>query len=166
MTVKRTRLVLLDCTPANVQSSNTVSSVSLSFRTHLCVLAIKQGSTLSIWFTCSSGTWFWKFTCPAKIFTCPANICTSPVKLTYTAGKISTCPYWKITCPVGHVSTKVYVPWDKIYMPRACGHTLMSSPVKTNDFFTESHQKHIIILSYTCMCKILSSCFDMLLVQQ
>ena len=38
-----------------------------------------QGLTLSIWFTCPSRTWFWKFTCPAKIFTCPANICTSPV---------------------------------------------------------------------------------------
>ena len=46
----------------------------------------------------------------------------------YTAGKISTCPDWKITCPVGHVTTKVYVPWDKIYMPRAHGHALMSSP--------------------------------------
>ena len=31
----------------------------------------------------------------------------------------------------GHVTTKVYVPWDKIYMPRACGHTLMSSPGMT-----------------------------------
>ena len=40
-----------------------------------------QGLTLSIWFTCPSGTWFWKFTCPAKIFMCPTNICTSPVKL-------------------------------------------------------------------------------------
>ena len=74
--------------------------------------------------------WFWKFTCPAKIFACPANICTSPVKLIYMAGKISTCPDRKITCPVGHVTTKVYVPWDKIYMPRACRHALMSSPVK------------------------------------
>ena len=90
-----------------------------------------QGLTLSIWFTCPSGTWFWKFTCPAKIFTCPANICTSPVKLMYTAGKISTCPDWKITCPLGHVTTKVYVPWDKIYMPRACGHALMSSPASS-----------------------------------
>ena len=35
------------------------------------------------------------------------------------------CPDWKITCPVGHVTTKVYVPWDKIYMPRARGHALM-----------------------------------------
>ena len=87
-----------------------------------------QGLTLSIWFTCPSGTWFWKLTCPAKIFTCPANICTSPVKLMYTAGKIMTCPDLKITCPVGHVTTKVYMPWDKIYMPRACGHALMSSP--------------------------------------
>ena len=42
-----------------------------------------QGLTLSIWFTCPSGTWFWKWTCPAKIFMCPANICTSPVKLMY-----------------------------------------------------------------------------------
>ena len=46
----------------------------------------------------------------------------------YTAGKISTRPDWKITCPVGHVTTKVCVPWDKIYMPRAHGHALMSSP--------------------------------------
>ena len=51
-----------------------------------------QGLTLSIWFTCPPGTWFWKWTCPAKIFTCTANICTSPVKLLYTAGKISTSP--------------------------------------------------------------------------
>ena len=50
---------------------------------------------------------------------CPANISTSPVKLTYTAGKISTCPDWKISCPVGHVTTNVYVPCDRIYMPRA-----------------------------------------------
>ena len=93
---------------------------------------INQALTLSIWFTCPWGTWFWKFTCPAKIFTCLANICTGPVKLMYTAGKVSTCAYWKITCPVGHVTTNVYVPWDKIYMPRACGHTLMSSPVNCN----------------------------------
>ena len=70
-----------------------------------------QGLTLSIWFTCPSGTWFWKFTCPAKIFMCPANICTSPVKVMYTAGKIGTCPDWKITCPVRHATAKVYVPW-------------------------------------------------------
>ena len=38
------------------------------------------------------------------------------------------CPAWKITCPVGHVSTQFNMPWDKIYMPRACGHALMSSP--------------------------------------
>ena len=59
----------------------------------------QQGLTLSIWFTCPSGMWFWKFTCPAKVFTCPANICTTPVKLTYTAGKISTCPDWKNHLP-------------------------------------------------------------------
>ena len=45
-------------------------------------------------------------------------------KLIYTAEKISTCSDWKITCPVGHATTKVYVPWDKIYMPSACGHAL------------------------------------------
>ena len=56
----------------------------------------------------------------------------SPVKLMYTAGKISMCPVWKITCPVGHVATKVNVPWDKIYMSRACGHALMSSPDAQN----------------------------------
>ena len=61
---------------------------------------------------------------------CPANICTSPVRLMYTAGKISTCPDWKITCPVRQEATKFYVPWDKIYMPRACRHALMSSPVQ------------------------------------
>ena len=53
------------------------------------------------------------------MFMCPAK---------HTAGKISKCPDWKFTCPVGHVTTKVYVPWDKIYMPRARGHALMSSP--------------------------------------
>ena len=65
------------------------------------------------------------------MFLCPANICTSPVKLVYTAEKKSTCPDWKVTCPVGQVTTKltkVYVPLDKSYMPRACWHTLMSSP--------------------------------------
>ena len=41
----------------------------------------QQGLTLSIWFTCPSGTWFWKLTCPAKIFTCPAIICTKPCKI-------------------------------------------------------------------------------------
>ena len=89
----------------------------------LKITNIRQGLTLSIWFTCPSGMWFWKFTCPAKIFTCPANICQNLVNLMYTTGKISTCPDWKITCPVRHVTTKVYVPWDKIYMPgaRACG---------------------------------------------
>ena len=46
----------------------------------------------------------------------------------YTAGKVNTCPDLKITCPAGHVTTNVYVPWDKIYMPRAWGHALMSSP--------------------------------------
>ena len=46
----------------------------------------------------------------------------------YTAGKIKTWPDWKFTCPVGHVSIKVYEPWNKIYMPQACGHTLMLSP--------------------------------------
>ena len=35
----------------------------------------------------------------------------------------------KITCPVEHVTTNVYLPWDRIYMPRACGHALMLSPV-------------------------------------
>ena len=68
---------------------------------------------------------------PCKIFMCPANICTSPLKLMscmYTAGEISACPDWKNTCPVGHITTKIYVPWDKIYMPWACGHALMSSP--------------------------------------
>ena len=87
-----------------------------------------QGLTWSIWFTCPSGMWFWKFTCAAKIFTCPANICTSHVKIMYTAWKIITCPDWKITCPVGHMTTNICVPWDKIYMPRACGHDLMLSP--------------------------------------
>ena len=37
----------------------------------------------------------------------------------YTAGEIITCPDWKITCLVGHVTRKVCVPWDKIYMPWA-----------------------------------------------
>ena len=82
-------------------------------------------------FTCPSGTWIWKSACPAKIFTCPANICTSSVKVMNTAGKISTCPDWKTTCPDGHITTTVYVPWDKICMPQACGHTLMSSPAES-----------------------------------
>ena len=95
-----------------------------------------QGLTLNIWFTRPSGTWFWKLTCPENFFACPANICRSPVKLIYTAGKISPCPDWKITCPGGHVTTKLYVPWDKIYVPRACGHTLMSSPDLGTDTMT------------------------------
>ena len=59
--------------------------------------SLSQGLTLSIWFTCPSGTWFWKFTCPAKIFTYPANICTSPVKA-YVHG------------------------WENKYMPRLKNH--------------------------------------------
>ena len=84
-----------------------------------------------LWFTCPSGTWIWKSACPAKIFTCPANICTSSIKVMNTAGKISTCPDWKTTCPVGHITTTVYVPWDKINMPQACGHTLMSNAAES-----------------------------------
>ena len=30
--------------------------------------------------------------------------------------------------PVGHMSSRVHVPGRKIYVPRALGHTLMSSP--------------------------------------
>ena len=59
---------------------------------------------------------------------CLANICTSPAKLMYTARKVSVCPDWKITCPVRHLTTKVYVPWNKMYLPRACGNALMLSP--------------------------------------
>ena len=36
--------------------------------------------------------------------------------------------YEKSTCPVGHVSSRVHVPGRKIYVPRALGHALMSSP--------------------------------------
>ena len=100
-----------------------------------------QGLTLSIWHTCPSGMLFWKSMCSAKNFACPANICTSHVNLMsifkkkkkmsisctlLSTGKICTCPDWKITCPVGHVTTKVYVPWDKIYMPRACSPELIN----------------------------------------
>ena len=46
----------------------------------------------------------------------------------YTAGKVSTCPDWRVICPVGHVTTEVYVPWDRMYVPRAYGHALMLSP--------------------------------------
>ena len=43
----------------------------------------------------------------------------------YTAGKISTCPDQKNPLPSqAIVTTKVYVPWDQLYMPRA----LISSP--------------------------------------
>ena len=41
---------------------------------------IDQGLTLSIWFTCPSGTWFWKFTCPAKFFMCPSQYLYKPCK--------------------------------------------------------------------------------------
>ena len=34
----------------------------------------------------------------------------------------------KSTCPVGHVSSRVHVPGHKIYVPRALGHALISSP--------------------------------------
>ena len=81
-----------------------------------------QGLTLSIWFTCP-GHVVLKIYVPCRNFHMP-----SPVKLIYTARKITTCPDWKITCPVGHVIRKVCVPWDKIYMPQACGHPLMWSP--------------------------------------
>ena len=72
---------------------------------------------------------------PCKNFDVPSQyICTSPVKLVYTTEKISACPDWKITCPVRHVTTKVYVSLDKIYMPWARGHALMSTPVQENGF--------------------------------
>ena len=35
----------------------------------------------------------------------------------------------KVTCLFGHVTSKVYMPC-KIYMPRACGHAVMSTPVE------------------------------------
>ena len=112
------------------EQNSTTDWLDKTSSTWIWTLFSTQGLTLSIWFTCPSGMWFWKLTCPAKIFTCPGNICTSPVRLMYTDGKISTCPDWKITCPVGLVTTKVYVPWDKNCMPQACGHALMSSPAK------------------------------------
>ena len=59
----------------------------------------QQGLTLSIWFTCSSGTWLWKLTCPANIFTCPDNICSKPCK-TYVY-----C--WE----------NKYMPWLKNHLP-------------------------------------------------
>ena len=123
-------------------------------------MGVFRSLTLSIWFTCPSGTWFWRFTCPVKIFTCPANICTSPLKLLYIAGEISTCCDWKITCPVGHITTKIYVPWDKIYvpwdkiyMPGACGHTFISSPgfVISNP---PLHSPTITAVMYTISCYI------------
>ena len=55
---------------------------------------------------------------PCKNFLMPNQYLYKPCKLMYTAGKISTHPDWKITCPVARVTRKVYVPWDKIYMPQ------------------------------------------------
>ena len=114
---------------SDITANNTWWRNDLEMLSLLLALCMGNCLTLSIWFTWPSGTWFQKIMCPAKIFMCPANICTSPAKLMYTAEKISTRPDWKITCPVGHVTTKVYVPWDKIYMPRACGHALLTNPV-------------------------------------
>ena len=93
-----------------------------------------QGLTLSIWFTCPSGTWFWKLTCSAKIFTCPANICTSPVKLNVccwenkympwlkkslaqsgTQPQKFMCPGTRSTCP-GHADT----PWCRALQYHGC----------------------------------------------
>ena len=57
---------------------------------------------------------------PCKNFDLPCQYLCKPCKAyMYTAEKISTCPDWKISCPVRHVTIKVYVPWDKIYLPRA-----------------------------------------------
>ena len=64
--------------------------------------------------------------------------------------KYSTCPDWKITCSVGHVITKFYVPWDKIYMPRACGHALMSSPALVVDHLNTLSCVGVCV----CVCRI------------
>ena len=75
---------------------------------------------------------------PCKNFHVPSQYLYKPCKayVYWWENKYSTCPAWKITCPVGHITTKVYVPWDKIYMPRACGHALMSSPVIDSGWIT------------------------------
>ena len=39
--------------------------------------------------------------------------------LTHTLKNVDFIHRWQNRCPVGHVTTKVYVSWDKIYMPRA-----------------------------------------------
>ena len=51
----------------------------------------------------------------------------------YTAGKISTCPDQKNHLPSRAHNHKILCPWDKIYMPRACGHTLVSYPEGYSD---------------------------------
>ena len=61
----------------------------------------------------------------------------------YTAEKTYTCPDWKITCPLGHVTAKVYVPWDKIYLPRArinVNPCPSSKPMITQ--FTDAYMRH------------------------
>ena len=91
-----------------------------------------QGLTLSIWFTWPAGMYFWKLTCPAKIFHVPRQYLSKPCKAHVYCCENKYMPWLKVTCPVGPITTKVYVPWDKIYMPRACGHALMSSPAFSN----------------------------------
>ena len=43
--------------------------------------------------------------------------------------KKSMCSTPQIACPVRHLAKQFYMPWDKMYMPRACGHTSMLSHI-------------------------------------
>ena len=73
---------------------------------------------------------FVKIHTPCKKIHIPLQYLYKPCKAYIYCWENKYMPWLKkITCPVGHATTKVYVPWDKIYMPRACGHTLMLSPV-------------------------------------
>ena len=59
---------------------------------------------------------------PCKYFHVPSQYLYKPCKAYVYYRENKYVPRLK------HVTTKVYVPWNKIYMPRACGHALMSSP--------------------------------------
>ena len=84
---------------------------------------------------------------PCKNFDVPSQYLYKPCQAYVYCWKNMYMPILKkITCPLRHVTTKVYVPWDKIYMPRARGHALMSSPdcmssEGHNELIFEWHEK-------------------------
>ena len=68
---------------------------------------------------------------PCKIFYMPSQYLYKPCKAYVYCWKNKYMPTLKNHFPSrarNHKSLLKYVPWDKIYMPRARGHALMLSP--------------------------------------